>query len=193
MDVPKLVQKFKNLLGPDNRIRLIVAMGLAGMALILISQFVSGGGSKEETPEAGTAVFTSEQYIAQLEEKLTNLIMGMEGVGRAEVMVTLESGIETVYAQEEKRNVDKTQDPGTAEAMGRTYEKENVEQRYILVDTEYGRKEALVRTQLEPRIQGVVIVCEGAGKPKVEADLIHVVTTALHIPTTRVCVVKIGS
>ena len=60
------------------------------------------------------------------------------------------------------------------------------------MDSEYGKKEALVLTQLEPKIQGVVIVCEGAGNIRVEADLTNVVTTALNIPSTRVCVVKIS-
>jgi len=59
------------------------------------------------------------------------------------------------------------------------------------VDTEFGRREALVLTRRPPRVQGVVIVCEGADNILVQEKLISVVTTALGIPSTRVSVVKI--
>lgn len=193
LDMSKLLGSIKRYFSTDIKLKLIILLGLAGMALILISQF-TGGDSKPDSSQINTATaeFTSEQYIAKMEEKLTGLITGIEGVGKAQVMVTLESGVEYIYAQEEKRNVDKTQDPGTAEAVGKTYQKENIEQKYILVDTN-GKKQALVKTLLEPKIQGVVIVCEGGGDPLVQQNLTHVLTTALHIPSTRVCVVKITS
>ena len=37
------------------------------------------------------------------------------------------------------------------------------------------------------------MVCQGAEDVRVQTDLINVVTTALNIPSTRVCVVKIES
>ena len=194
LDVAKLRERAKNIFKGDARTRIIVILGLIGMVLILVSQFTGGGGSaaKSKIPDTQTAEFTSEMYIRDLEAKLQSLITGMEGVGKARVMITLQNGAEKVYAQEEKRNIDKTQEATDAQTVGKIYQKENVEQKYILVDSEYGKKEALVLTQLEPKIQGVVIVCEGAGNIRVEADLTNVVTTALNIPSTRVCVVKIS-
>lgn len=192
MDTAKLSEKAKTLLSGEGKLRLIVVLGLVGMALILASQFL--GGSKTRAPDIDTttALYTSEAYITEMETKLTSLITGMEGVGEARVMVTLESGVEYVYAKEEKRNVDKTQEGGAAEVSGKVYEKENVEQKYILVENQTGKKQPLLQTERQPRIQGVIIVCEGAGSAKVQQNLINVVTTALNIPTTRVCVVKIS-
>lgn len=184
-------QFWKRLTGGDRKLKLIVALGLLGMALILLSQFVGPGSGKVEQPDTSTAEFVSETYIADLEAKLTSLITGIEGVGEARVMVTLESGIEYVYAQEEKRNTDLTRE-GEATEAAKIYEKENVEQKYILVD-QNGKKQPLLKTQLQPKVQGVVIACEGADEILVENSLINVVTTALNIPTTRVCVVKIES
>lgn len=182
-----LSEKIRKLLGGDWKLKLIVALGLVGMALILISQFVE---TKSTEPDASTAQFTSEQYIADLETKLTALIIGMEGVGEARVMVTLQNGVEYIYAQEEKRNTDTTREGGSAAASLRVNEKENVEQKYILID-QNGKKQPLLQTELQPKIQGVVIVCEGADNILVEQNLINVVTTALNVPSNRVCVVKI--
>lgn len=183
----------KGFLSGDKKVRLIVALGLLGMVLVLLSQFFSTGSSGSKEVDTATADFVSEQYIADLENKLTDLISGMEGVGRARVMVTLESGVQYIYAQEEKRNTDLTREQGgAAEVAGRVYEKENVEQKYILVDKN-GTKQPVLQTELQPRVQGVVIVCDGADDVRVEQSLTNVVTTALNIPSSRVCVVKIDT
>lgn len=190
MDVKKL--PFGKLFSGENRLRLIVGLGILGMALILLSQMLGDSGEERPTDTA-TADFTSEQYIADMEAKLQNLITGIEGVGRAKVMVTLESGVENVYLQEEKRSADTSREgDSAAEVSARVYSKENVEQKYILVD-QNGKKQPVLLTQLQPKIQGVIIVCEGAGSIRVQQNLINVVTTALNVPSTRVCVVKIDS
>ena len=44
------------------------------------------------------------------EEKLYQLVSSIQGVGEAQVWVTLESGVEYVYLQEEVRNTDTTKD-----------------------------------------------------------------------------------
>jgi len=187
-----LTENIKKFVSKDPKLKLIVVLGLLGMLLILISQFTAGGAAPASQPDRAAASFTADQYIEDMENRLKTLISGIEGVGRAEVMLTLESGVEYVYAREEKRNSDITRDPGSEQQAGRIYEKENIEQRYILIDTEYGRKQALVLTERQPKIQGVIIVCEGADNIRVQDKLVSVVTTALGISSARVCVVKIG-
>jgi stage III sporulation protein AG len=187
--VEKLAGPLKKLGPGDWRLKLVVVLGLLGMALIAVSQFLP---EKKPPPDSATAVFTSSDHAAMLEERLTGLIAEMDGAGRVRVMVTLENAGETVYAQEESRNVDKLEEiPAEQASATTTSQKENIEQRYILVDGENGGREALVRTQIEPRVQGVVVLCEGAGNLLVEQSITHVVTTALNVPTTRVAVVKI--
>ncbi len=194
MDLTKFTEKFRGFFSRDVAIRVIVLVGLLGMALILISQLTS---TKDRTlktqpePDPQTAQFTIEQYTADMENKLQKLITTIEGVGEAQVMVTLEHGIEYVYAQEEKTSLDKSLEPGLGEQAAKEVMRQDVQSSYVLVDTEYGKKQALVKTQLQPKVQGVVIVCQGADSIQVQNDLIHVVTTALHIPTPRVCVVPI--
>ena len=192
------LEKAGSLLGQffakDFKLKIIVLLGILGMALILLSQFADAdrGGQRQNQPQImGNADLVNQEYIAQLEERLQNLISEIDGVGRNRVMITLESGVEYVYAQEHRRNTDTTHaGNGEIPVGGRT--QESVEQRFILVDTEFGRREALVLTRIPPRVQGVIIVCEGANNPVVEQKLISVVTTALGIPSTRVSVVPIS-
>lgn len=45
-------------------------------------------------------------------------------------------------------------------------------------------------TQLEPKVQGVVVVCDGGGSASVVERIINAVTVAVDIPSNKVSVAK---
>lgn len=171
--------------------RTLLFVGIAGMALIFLSTVIQTGGSNKPNPGVGAGQLTSQEYVAQLEERLTGIVGSIEGVGRCQVMVTAESGVEYVYAVEETQNVNRT-NSYNGDEVARETQQENTEQKYIVVDAGNGKKEALVKTERQPAIQGVVIVCEGAGSMVVQERVTQAVTTALGIPYNKVCVTKLG-
>ena len=171
--------------------RTLLFVGIAGMALIFLSTVIQTGGSNKPNPSVGAGQLTSQEYVAQLEDRLTGIVGSIEGVGRCQVMVTAESGVEYVYAVEETQNVNRT-NSYNGDEVARETQQENTEQKYIVVDAGNGKKEALVKTERQPAIQGVVIVCEGAGSMVVQERVTQVVTTALGIPYNKVCVTKLS-
>lgn len=176
-------------LGGDKKIRLIVGLGLLGMACILASSFLP---SQKQQAERTEAAFSEEAYTRALEKRLRELIEAVEGVGRAEVLVTLVSSQQTVYATERKEQSDALEDI-SGEGKRRTQHSQQTQQSYLLVDQGSGRRQALVETQLAPEIKGVVVVCRGADSKLVHARVTDVVTTALGIGANKVCVVKGGT
>lgn len=106
-------------------------------------------------------------------------------------MVTTESGVEHVYAIEESRNTNES-NSYDGEGLQRQTQQVNSAQKYIVMEAGAGKKEALLKTERLPKIQGVVVVCEGAGSMTVQQRVTEVVATALDIPYTKVCVTKIG-
>ena len=171
--------------------RTLLFVGIAGMALIFLSTVIQTGGSNKPNPSVGAGQLTSQEYVAQLEDRLTGIVGSIEGVGRCQVMVTAESGVEYVYAVEETQNVNRT-NSYNGDEVARETQQENTEQKYIVVDAGNGKKEALVKTERQPAIQGVVIVCEGAGSMVVQERVTQVVTTALGLPYNKVCVTKLS-
>ena len=171
--------------------RTLLFVGIAGMALIFLSTVIQTGGSNKPNPSVGAGQLPSQEYVAQLEDRLTGIVGSIEGVGRCQVMVTAESGVEYVYAVEETQNVNRT-NSYNGDEVARETQQENTEQKYIVVDAGNGKKEALVKTERQPAIQGVVIVCEGAGSMVVQERVTQVVTTALGIPYNKVCVTKLS-
>ncbi len=166
-------------------------IGIAGMSLILLSTILPKGETKNNPSLGGQTQLTSDQYIVQLEKRLTDIVGSIEGVGRCEIMITAENGVEYVYAVEESQNVNQTNSYEGDEVKKQT-QQQNTEQKYIVVDAGGGKKEALLKTQRQPTIQGVVVVCEGAGSMVVQERVTQVVTTALGITYNKVCVTKIG-
>ena len=102
--------------------RTLLFVGIAGMALIFLSTVIQTGGSNKPNPSVGAGQLTSQEYVAQLEDRLTGIVGSIEGVGRCQVMVTAESGVEYVYAVEETQNVNRTNSYNGDEATTTVYD-----------------------------------------------------------------------
>ena len=140
----------------------MVAAGLAGMIFDPAFPILAGKKEEQSTAAPTASSLTAEQYAEQTEKRLSELIAHIAGAGECQVMVTLENGVEYVYANQQKINSDRVEDTGTNSS--KLSEKEDSEQSVIMVETENGRQGLLV-TEIQPTIRGVVIVCEeGAGR-----------------------------
>ena len=171
----------------DKKIKWVVLIGFIGILLILFSEFFP---QKTKIPQDAVSVSSdNETFCKQTEEKLYQLVSSIQGVGEAQVWVTLESGVEYVYLQEEVRNTDTTKDYDE-EGVKTLREKDNSEQKYILVNKN-GEEQPLIQKQLEPTVQGVVIVCEGAGSAQVNEQVVNAVTCALGISSNRFYVAQL--
>jgi stage III sporulation protein AG len=105
-------------------------------------------------------------YRQQLEQQLSDLIAQVEGAGKTTVMITLESGEETIYALDT--------------LSGQTQE----QQTHVLLDD----GTALAQTICTPRVCGVAVVCEGGGDVRVAARITELVGALLDVPSNRICV-----
>ena len=179
---------FQKLLRREGWRRAIVAIGIAGMVLILLGSLFPGSQGQSGTPTAEEGSMNSQEYLEKTEARLERLLSGVQGVGKVSVMLTLEHGVEYRYAKDEKlsQNSTTTYSGGTPQ---RLEEEQEQEQSYLLIDSSGGRR-PLVLTELPPRIQGVVVVCEGAGSAPVASRVIDVVTTSLGITSLQVCFVQ---
>lgn len=184
------LESFKNIFSKnDKRIRIFFVLGIVGIILIGVSQFwPSSSGADTKVPESDTTAAT-EAYKQKLEQRIGEMISAVEGVGKTKVMVTLESGVEYIYEKQQNTtsalNEDRTKEGGL-----KTQQNEDTKESFIIVEDANGRKTALVRKMLEPKIQGVVVVCEGGGRAAVVNSVYDLVTTACNIGYDRVCVMK---
>lgn len=156
-------------------VRLIVLCGAVGVLLILLSEWLPRG----ENTQSGDGTLTTAEYTQYLEEKLEGMVESIAGAGKCRVMVTLENGVEYIYATEDKNDQNYRQDGSAVDR------RENTAQKAIVVDDR-----GLLVTEILPTVQGVVVVCEGGSDEQVKKQVSAAVATVLQISEKRVCVLQ---
>ena len=148
----------------------IALLGIIGALLLLLAELWpaprSAAQSAVSQPSADTVIFSYEQ---QLEQRLGQLIMQVNGAGNTQVMVTVISGEETIYA----RDIQQKGEGDTTET-------------HVLT----GDGSALPETTLSPVICGVAVVCEGGGDVATVARITEMLSALLDLPTNRISVQK---
>ena len=169
-----------------DRPNLILTLAVAGIILIAVSYIW------DEQPEPVTVSDATGSTLAedarQLEERLTEIIGQVAGAGETCVMVTMDTTRESVYAEDITSQRRSTQ---TGE-LGSGDEDFSEERTHVLLGN--GSEESpLVEKRIEPIVRGVIILCEGAEDPVVEARVTEAVRTVLGISSSQICVEKISN
>ncbi len=183
----KTKEHLNEFLSKDRSKVFIVVLAFTGIFMIFLSNFSSR--QKSSTVKSLDSKVNSQQYSEQLSHSLENILSNINGAGDSKVLVTLENGAETVYAAEEKKNKEASEDKENGETTRRK-ESDDCEKKYITVRDSEGTEHALAITEIEPKIKGVIVVCPGGEEPVVQQRITNAVTTALSIPSNKVCVTK---
>lgn len=167
-----------SLFAKEQRYKLIMILGVIGIALIFLSDTLSSGDDKESTATQTQASSEDpDEYAARTEKKLCKILSGIESVGSCDVMITVGSATEYVYAENTDRSTE-TADGSTRESC----------KSEVVFTEEGGERQALVKKIIRPQISGVIVVCEGGGDVKVRERVINAVSKLLDIPSANICV-----
>lgn len=161
----------------------IIIVGLVGLMLIGLSECMDTPSTSENT----NASLSSEEFTVTLEKRLTEIIGQIDGAGKSRVMVTLENGVQYVYATQQRSNSNRSEDTG--DTSNRLSQQDDLEETVIVVDAAEGR-EGLLVTEMEPIVRGVVVICEGGDREDVREKITKTVMTAVNITSKRVYVTK---
>ena len=106
------------------------------------------------------------------EETLAQILSKIQGVGRAEVMLTEAMGSRTVYVYDETT----TQDSLRSDAV---------------IVTDSGRAQSgLVSQIISPVYQGAIVVCQGGDNPVVRLAVVEAVCDATGLTADKITVLK---
>lgn len=162
----------------------LVFLGIIGLILILLSSVFAEEKSAENKDVSING--TSAQYVLDTEKRLTSMVEDIVD-GNAQVMITLESGVEYIYANEVKTNAGVTEDINGEQNM-KTQQSDSNQKNYVTYKDADGNEQPLIITEIMPAIRGVVVVCSGGDDPYLAAAVKSAVVTALNINEKRVCV-----
>lgn len=144
--------------------------------MIFISEFTQGEKSEKTDNHTVSANHDYESYADDTEKRLREILEKIEGVGKAEVMVTIVGTEEYIYAQEEK--VKNGKDDFSSESE------------YVLIGSG-GEKQALLRKVMNPQINGIVVICEGGDSNIVKERIYNSVSAVFDISASQIYVTKL--
>ncbi|MEE1155075.1 MAG: hypothetical protein UH241_07975 [Acutalibacteraceae bacterium] len=167
-------------------VTVIVAIGLIGIVLILLSDLVKPKTSEEKQSDTQIKYVSLDEYENRLEQGLAEIISSINGAGKTRVLLTMESTVEQVYAtnknlsQDNSTNMDNSNSSSDKDIQAETT--------YITVELSDGTEETVLVKEIQPKVRGVLVVCAGGDDSIVKGKIIDAVTKALDISSSKVSV-----
>ena len=180
MDFKKQLEKLMN-----SKLKYVFLLCLVGIILILISTTTKKKeNTQKEDAKKTYKTMDAKEYEQQLENKLKDIVSKIKGVGKSDVFITLENGVENIYANSEKKTTNSNEN-----FSGKMSKKNDLQKDVVVIDGNKGKK-ALMITQKEPTIKGVLVVCEGGDDVNVVKQITDAISKSLNIKKNRLSVVK---
>lgn len=138
---------------------------LVGLGLMLLPE-------REASPAPAVPETVSE---VSLERRLEELLSQVQGAGQVRVLLTEDTGRETVYQTDVQSDSDSHRSEDT-----------------VLVEDSSRNETGLVRRTLEPRYRGAVILCQGADVPGVKLAIVEAVRCVTGLGADEISVQKLN-
>lgn len=167
-----------NILQTLGRYKYVFFIAALGAVLLLWPQ--QEGNLREEITGQHTAI---ENDVSELEKQMEDILSKMNGVGRIDVMLTLESGGERVLATDSTlRYSGSPQNPDDYDRSSET----------VTVSGGNGT-EVVVTQERSAKFRGALIVCEGGENDRVRLAIVEAVCALTGLGADRVAVVRWGN
>ncbi|MEH2956683.1 stage III sporulation protein AG [Candidatus Merdisoma sp. JLR.KK006] len=196
----------KSILKSENRKRIkkpkkdqLVILLLFGVLLLVIAIPVEPKkekqGEKETAQEGEGALegtketFSSDSYERQQEQRLKEVLEKVEGVGRVDVMITLRASAQKVVekdAPSRSQRVEETDSQGGS----RTTEENEKEEATVYEEGEDGIRTPYVIQELEPAVEGVIVIAEGGGNPTVKQNILEAIQALFPVEAHKIKIMK---
>ena len=181
----------------------LIMLVMAGILIILLSVpgIFSSVKSTDDTSkdveskvvqkDSNTTSYDSNTYISEMENKLEKILGNVSGIGKVEVMITLKSSSEQV-ALKDNPSTQESVNEVDGEGGSRTNNNITREDSTVLVTNEDGNSQPYIIQELEPEVEGVLVIAEGGDNAKIKLDVIEAAQVLFDIPAHKVKVMKMN-
>lgn len=138
----------------------------AGLCLLLLPG--TGSDTRETEEEPAADCLTGQDWLAEEEARLGRAISQIDGAGQTMVMLTLETGPETVLA----------------------LDREGERQETVILSAGSGYEQTVPLLEKSPRLQGALIVCQGGGNDKVRLQILEAVKALTGLNANQISICK---
>ena len=158
-----------------NKYKYVLLVAAIGAVLLLWP----GTKPEEKSAPAESGPSNGGEDLKKTEAAMEEILGKISGVGRVDVMLTLQSGSELVLAEE-----------GSLRYSGDSRSPDNYERTNQPITDSGG---VVVTQEMYPRYRGALVVCDGGGSDSVRLQIISAVSALTGLGSDRIAVVKWGA
>ncbi|AWK52393.1 stage III sporulation protein AG [Clostridium beijerinckii] len=196
MDKDKIIKEIKKILAQKQLRNLIVVCIVLGFILIamnvllpssktLSNNKLSSSNTAENVNNTLITNKTDEKSYEEMQKTdLQNILKKMNGVGDVEVMMSFENGEQKVPAYD--KNTQKSTTEETDNQGGKRVNNQNTDGSTIVMTTSDGNNEPFILTTYKPKINGVIILAEGASNSKTKYEIEQAVSKLYNLSLDKV-------
>lgn len=162
---------------------------LVGILLIVIAMPVKKTKTKDVPVEAGTEKSYEDEYEEAVERKLEEVLREVEGVGNVKVMVTFQSSSEKIIEKDQATNSQTVTESDKQGGKRETKEAQDNEAT-VYNSTSGGEQTPYVTKEVNPKVEGVVVIAEGGGNAVVIKNITEAIQALFDVDTHKIKVMK---
>lgn len=131
---------------------------------------------------------SGESSAPSIEEKLENILANVKGIGKVKVMITYSQTNEVIpmYDEDSSSSITEEKDSGG----GTRTVNENSSKKDIIYKEEDGVKTPITQSVVKPKIEGAIIVAEGASDATVKTNIVQAVEAVTGVATYKIQVLE---
>ncbi|MGM9607761.1 MAG: stage III sporulation protein AG [Oscillospiraceae bacterium] len=171
-DKESLFSKGKKVWSALGRYKYVLLVMLVGVLLLLLPD----SNKTVQSNEPAVTGVEEDFSVEALEEKLEKTLSEIDGAGQVQVMLTVQSGMKRVLAQD-----------GSLEQDGSSVQRET---QTVVISTGSGVQETVLVQQIYPQFQGALVVANGGGDPAVRLKLTEAVAALTGLGADKISICK---
>ncbi len=162
--LPRFLMKYKYL----------IAVIAVGFFLLLLPQ------EKNNVTEKNSTLVPFE--VEKFEKRVENALSECSGVGRCEVILSIDSGPANIYEKESKES--------ERENEGGVMLERDSDTKPSILSEGSGRESPLVIKEVYPEFRGAMIICDGAESASVRSAITSSVTALTGLSADKISIIK---
>ena len=182
-DWKKIIEKLKK---KEN----LVVIILIGVLLMVISIPTDDKEEWVEETEQESQLSQSENTtVKELERRLEEILSHVEGVGKVQVMITLKSKGERVVEKDLESSESTVEDSASGKESSKSRDVTKKETT-VTYSQGSGSNEPYVIKELEPEIEGVLVIAEGGNSPAVARNISEAILALFSVDAHKIKLMK---
>lgn len=144
------------------------------LGLLLIT-FPSGEKEEKRIQKENTVV-----DVSAFEKKIESALASCEGVGRAKVILSVDSGSEYIYAKEARES--KREDENASQS--------DLDTKPTVMSEGSGKESPVLVKEIYPEFRGALVICDGAEVLNVKTEIFDAVSALTGLSSDKISVIK---